>query len=559
MRTLQPGHGRAQDREAGKPAVRPVASPMSGAWLQHIQRAAQPSASSSVAEPDHAQVQRAALNLGISSPAEGLETGLRTELEQRFGGADFSGALIHRGSQARESAALLDAKAYTSGPHIVVGGDMSMKDWAHEFAHFQDQQQGPVPGRDNGQGVSVSTPGDSGERHAEQKADEVMRGPSPVQRTVSGRESGQDRGPAAHPGGGGCAGGDGCGGPGPSVQRMHVIKAGSAEYPAKNPDSDDFFVGQEPNDRDSWFDEQSSHAPPKPHLVYKGEVDLAVSDGFDLAVEHAGAGQEPKNFFATDKQFSDSVKKLPGAHQNKGMSLSKTGRTLTIEGRGKKVTLYEIEPKLRKEKGGPKTKGLEVTGPQRCNEMIGVVTGKRSMARGADAQYWEVLEKFLVRLDPQGGWKGRYQEAMDLGSDGDTEPYMRTTEAMSGRFQELVKEDEEKAEAALKALGINQHAPTPKVGEGMTTMTQPNAEQAGGMRGATPFHFGGVIARSGDDYITMENYFREQKEGTLPTSSANDPLWYFRMYGQEAGRTWHEGWTGAGLFVGATITMTLRG
>ncbi|CAM5415283.1 hypothetical protein GCM10010329_85570 [Streptomyces spiroverticillatus] len=561
MRTLYPGHGRAPNREAGKPAVRPAVSPMSGAWIQRIQRAAAPSASATVAEPeaDHAQVQRAALDLGINSPAEQLETGLRSELEQRFGGADFSGALIHRGSQARESAALLDAKAYTSGPHIVVGGDMSMKDWAHEFAHFEDQKQGPVPGTDNGQGVSMSTPGDSGERHAEQKADEVMRGPSPVQRTVSGRESGQDKGPAAHPAGGGCAGGDGCGGPGPSVQRMHVIRAGSAEYPAKEPDSDDFFVGQEPNDRGSWFDETSSHAPPKPHLVYKGEVDLAVSDGFDLAVEHAGDGKEPKNFFATEKQFSASVKKLPGADQKRGISLSKTGRTLTIEGQGKKVTLYEIEPKLRKEKGGPKTKGLAVTGPQRCNEMLGAVTGKSTLWFQGDTKYWELLEKFLVRMDPQGGWKGRYERDKDLVSEVGTEPYRRTTEAMAGRFQELVKEDEEKAEATLKALGMNQHAPTPKVGDGMTTMTQPSAEQVDDMAGTTPFHFGGVVARSGDDYITMENYFREQKKGTLDTSSSNDPLWYFRMYGQESGRTWHEGWTGGGLFVGATITMTLRG
>ncbi|MFC1421036.1 eCIS core domain-containing protein [Streptacidiphilus cavernicola] len=539
MRALRQGYGRTADSGSGESAGRPAAAPLSGAWIQRIQHAAAPRTDAA----DHAQVQRAALELGINSPAEPLEQGLRTEMEQRFGGADFSGALVHKGPQARESAAVLEAKAFTSGPHIVVGGELTKKDWAHELAHFEDQQLGPVPGTDNGAGVSMSSSDDSGERHAEHKADQVMGGPAPVQRSAAVPDR-DDRSPS---------------GQGPTVQRLHVIKAGSAEYPTKHPDSEDFFVGQEKNKERSWFDERSASAPPKPHLVYKGEVDLAVSDAFDLAVEHAGAGQEPKTFFATDKQFSDSVKKLPGAHKGRGLSLSKTGRYLTIDGAGRKVTLYEIEPKFRKEKGGDKTKGLDVLVPQRCNEMLGLVTGKYAMARAADSQYWDVLEKFLVRLEPEGGWKGKFQEAMARGGEGDSQSYLEITYAMSGRFQHLVQQDAAKAEAVLKELGINKHAPTPNVGDGMTTMAQPDANQAESMADSVPFHFGGAIAKSGKDYITMENYYREQHEDSVSTISRNDPLWYFRMYGQEAGRTWHEGWTGGGTtFLGATITLTLR-
>ncbi len=565
MRTSHHGHSRPNGLEAKKSAGRSAASPLSSAWIRHIQRAAAPSARAGAVEQeaDHAQVQRSALELGVTSPAEPMEHGLRTEMEQRFEGADFSGVLVHKGPQARESAALLDAKAYASGPHIVAGGEMTKKEWAHELTHYLDQQSGPVPGTNNGAGVSMSSPDDSGERHAEQRANEVMSAPASVQRVTGAPHRGNPvrKSPSGHPGGGGCAGGDGCAGDGQAVQRLHVIKAGSAEYPTKKPDSEGFFVGQDTNEQGSWFDEYSPDAPPKPHLVYHGQVDLAVSDACDLAVEHAGRGQEPKNFFATDEQFRASAKQLPGANKGVGISLSKTGRTLTIDGAGKKVTLYEIEPKYREHKGGKKIKGLDVRVPQRCNEMIWFVTRKPGIASGADKIYWGVVEQFLVRLDPEGGWKGKYQEAINFGARGGEgqKSYFEITHSMSGRFQHLVKQDTEKAEAVLRELGVNEHAPTPDVREGMTVMAQPDASQADRAKDHTPFHFGGVVARSGNDYITMENYYREQPKDGMDTTSHDDPLWYFRMYGQESGRTWHEGWTGTGAFLGATITMRLSG
>ncbi|MFJ7209362.1 DUF4157 domain-containing protein [Streptomyces sp. NPDC098789] len=571
MRNLHSRTGLSNGTTAGKPAGGPAAPPLSGAWIQHIQqvqhvqRRVAPSARPGPLEqePDHAQAQRSALELGITSPVESMEDGLRTEMEQRFGGADFSGVLVHKGAQARKSAALLDAKAYTTGPHIVVGDELSKKEWAHELTHYEDQLAGSVPGTDSGAGVSMSSPDDAGERHAERTAEEVMSGPASVQRTAGAdHPEAADKGPSGHPGGGGCPPGDGCGGGRtPAVQRMHVIRANSAEYPQKKPDSDKFFVGQDTNDENSWFDEVSPDAPPKPHLVYQGRVDLAVSDGFDLAVEHAGRGQEPKNFFATDKQLSASIARLPGKDKGAGISLSKTGRTLTLNGPGRKITLYEIEPKYRAKKGGEKLKGAQVHVPQRCNEMIWFVTRIPGVMTGADRPYWDVVERFLVRLDPGGDWGGRYQQAESLGARGgeDKARFFEITRGMSGRFQQLVRDNAERAEEVLRDLGVNEHAPTPDVGEGMTVIANPDATQVASAQSATPYHYGGVVARSGNDYITMENYFREQPEGGLATVSDNDPLWYFRMYGQEEGRTWHEGWTGTGLFVGATITMKLSG
>jgi len=49
------------------------------------------------------------------------------------------------------------------------------------------------------------------------------------------------------------------------------------------------------------------------------------------------------------------------------------------------------------------------------------------------------------------------------------------------------------------------------------------------------FHFGGVIARSGKDRVTLENYARGDNRQDNP-----DPRWYFQMYGEAVGQTFHE-------------------
>ncbi|MEH0525154.1 DUF4157 domain-containing protein [Streptomyces stelliscabiei] len=168
---------------------------MSGAWVRHLQRVAAggPTSSSAGADRetevvDQSQVQRAAVDEGLRSSSRPLAPALRGEMEQRFGGADFSGVQVHDGPAARRAAAAVEARAFTSGAHIVDGGGMSRKDWAHELAHTLDQAVGPVPGSDNGAGLRISNPRDEGERRAVAAADQVMSAPAPVQRLTSEHE-----------------------------------------------------------------------------------------------------------------------------------------------------------------------------------------------------------------------------------------------------------------------------------------------------------------------------------------------------------------------------------
>ncbi|MFI7504017.1 DUF4157 domain-containing protein [Streptomyces sp. NPDC049687] len=128
-------------------------------------------------------VQRATdVDAVLSSPGRPLAGPLRQEMEARLD-ADFSDVRVHDDTTARQSAAQLGARAYTSGSHVVIGeGGGDKHTLAHELTHVIQQRSGPVAGADTGDGLRVSDPGDSFERAAETNAARVMSGPVPVQK-----------------------------------------------------------------------------------------------------------------------------------------------------------------------------------------------------------------------------------------------------------------------------------------------------------------------------------------------------------------------------------------
>ncbi|TBW39880.1 DUF4157 domain-containing protein [Azotobacter chroococcum] len=86
----------------------------------------------------------------LASLGQPLEPALRQDMEQRFG-YDFSQVRIHTGMQAAESAASVDALAYTVGNHVVFGANKFVPSTtagsqllAHELAHVV-QQSNSVP------------------------------------------------------------------------------------------------------------------------------------------------------------------------------------------------------------------------------------------------------------------------------------------------------------------------------------------------------------------------------------------------------------------------------
>nr|WP_234389261.1 DUF4157 domain-containing protein [Streptomyces sp. CS149] len=142
------------------------------------------------AAPD---VQRSAVQNVLRAPGRPLDAALKDDMESRFG-ADFSDVRLHTGSAARDSAAEIGARAYTSGSHIVIGdGGDDQHTLAHELTHVIQQRTGPVSGTDDGTGLRISDPSDRYEREAEANASRVLSRPpahSPAE--------GAGHGPSSH-------------------------------------------------------------------------------------------------------------------------------------------------------------------------------------------------------------------------------------------------------------------------------------------------------------------------------------------------------------------------
>lgn len=128
----------------------------------------------------------------IAGPGEELDVATRVSMERRFG-TSFADVRVHRDSEAEASANALDALAYTAGSHIVFAHgryDTSSADGqhvlAHELTHVVQQRGGPVSGVPIGEGVTISEPGDSFERDAEERANDVVTSDTePAEETTS--------------------------------------------------------------------------------------------------------------------------------------------------------------------------------------------------------------------------------------------------------------------------------------------------------------------------------------------------------------------------------------
>lgn len=85
---------------------------------------------------------------------------------------------------------------------------------------------------------------------------------------------------------------------------------------------------------------------------------------------------------------------------------------------------------------------------------------------------------------------------------------------------------EKKRAYYAQMFGINQFA-NPEVGEGIEGLRAAGE----GAKGSFPMHFAPVIAKSGSDYVTFENFARSLEERTEGDTDSASSQWFFRMYG----------------------------
>jgi hypothetical protein len=173
---------RAEDTDLlGRAAVAGRPDVLGPAGLLGLQRTA---GNSSLAPMMEESPVHGVINSGRGTP---LPTDVRTDMETRFGGTDFSDVRVHTDSAAHASAKSVNAQAYTVGPNIVFqqdkydpGSAAGQHMLAHELTHVVQQRSGPVEGTDTGGGIKVSDPSDRFEREASANADHLMSQPTPA-------------------------------------------------------------------------------------------------------------------------------------------------------------------------------------------------------------------------------------------------------------------------------------------------------------------------------------------------------------------------------------------
>ncbi|HSS22525.1 MAG TPA: DUF4157 domain-containing protein [Pyrinomonadaceae bacterium] len=117
----------------------------------------------------------------LNAPGHPLEEPTRSFMESRFG-HDFSQVRVHTDARAAESAAAVNAQAYTVGHNVVFASGqygpattMGQLLIAHELAHVVQQQSAGAP---VASGLEISAPHDQSELQAEQAATSAITGES---------------------------------------------------------------------------------------------------------------------------------------------------------------------------------------------------------------------------------------------------------------------------------------------------------------------------------------------------------------------------------------------
>jgi len=250
--------------------------------------------------------------------------------------------------------------------------------------------------------------------------------------------------------------------------------------------------------------------------------------------------------------------------------LIKGSRYLEIKA-GKFTTnrLYEVYPieakKLNDTQDDTSTQGqqapYEFMGRENCNEFAQANTGKYISSSTASDEGEKVMVPLLEKHDPSRKWGDELkQKKFDYAKKGDKQSGKDLADFFDDlnlAFRALVDQAKNDKHIAkdLKKANLNE-ALKPVVGAAIVTLALSTAQEQkdSDNQGRTPFlyHWGTIVAGSGSDYITLENYARREKGG----SQSSDPLYFFRLHGPVLNASsWHDRSKASGDFPGGMITF----
>jgi hypothetical protein len=274
----------------------------------------------------------------------------------------------------------------------------------------------------------------------------------------------------------------------------------------------------------------------------------------DLAVEHIADGRQAKTFFATSDRIDKANAQLHGKvrlDQGQGyLTLHRTKRFLNIKIMDQNLTLWQVEPVVRNPgHGQAPQRGLDVRLSQRCNEIATEVTARPAPQFTGEDLYFEAIFKVIGELAGSAAvndLRTRYAAARNAAIR-DQSMLPGLAAVISEMIQGVMAFRDNPAQlprlqAAYEKFKVNEF--TAKAGVGDIFMIK--GLRPDSTSGGLDFHFASVVAKSGRDHVTMENYARHEEEHTL---SSGDPQWYFQMYGPaENMQSFHEQWGWANRF-----------
>lgn len=266
---------------------------------------------------------------------------------------------------------------------------------------------------------------------------------------------------------------------------------------------------------------------------HPGGLSLRVSDNSDMAIEDSDLmNRQPKVFYATQAVVTEANAYLRRSGSGVRLATGGVGLTILTGWWWGDQQLVAVTPTLLAGDHNPDAL------PQNCNAVAASITGMNAL--GLASQGYRAAEDMAKSIAPTN--TTRYEIAR-----------RKPVEEVSNAALDAITDDiareyvRKQTEENLRAARANRYA-QPEVGDAFVIGTIGKGTALGGGRNRVrdyerdtdrdlgwAYHFAGVVARSGQDRITLENYARP--DGREENA---DPRWYFQMYGEKQGQSFHE-------------------
>lgn len=269
-------------------------------------------------------------------------------------------------------------------------------------------------------------------------------------------------------------------------------------------------------------------------------ANLRVSDDGKMAAEDGQLFAGGKQLFLEAGVLADAKARL--AAISSPLTIEPGAKALqgAVPGKPKMaVTLTEAIPGVSARQGGVQGSGTAMTTLENCSAHGLDVMGTQGAAAANEAH-----------IDVGGGRSVRNLGGMSSESDivakNDILAQIARRERKLAPDAPIGREEaheiynalsEKKRSAYAKEFDINQFA-RPQVGEGIEALRAGKSTAKKDARSATgfPMHFAPVVARSGDDYVALENFAKNAAERAPGDTIKASQAWYYRMYGVETSK-----------------------